>query len=286
MRRASWVAALSLVGVLGWSVSASATTIVTFTGVNGNDGTYYDQNLGAYVYAGIYTGTINGGPTVSFICDDFLSEIWGGDSWNANVSNVGSSLSAVKFLGGTGGVGGTWGTGGYHISNTDLKPGGAACPSGAGSGWPGCVSAAGLTQQDEYEMIDYLVNLMFIDGSNGHYANWASEAGAIWSIADGGWNSSSYTINNGGSHTAQYFVGQALAYEETNPTSFPKYSIYTPTAADQLVPCTGPNQSGCDGQEFWGPYQPTPEPTLAALLSVTFLGVGLLGKRVFGESRV
>lgn len=273
MRRASWVAVLSLVGVLGWSVSASATTLVTFTGVNGNDGTYYDPNLGASVYAGIYTGTIHGGPTVSFICDDFLSEIWTGDSWDANVTPSYSVGSNVKFLGGQS-------SGQYYILNPQLIPGGnPSYPL-----LPSLVTSA-LTQQEEYNMMGYLVGQMFTDASHGYYANWASEAGAIWSIADGGWTSPSYvTIPSGGTETAQQFVADALGHYN----DLSKFSIYTPIASlqDGLHNCTGPNQSQCDGQEFWGPYQPTPEPTLAVLLSVTFLGVGLLGKRVFGESRV
>jgi hypothetical protein len=222
MKRTSWVTVLSLVAVLGLSLSASATTLIKFTTIDSHDSTYDS------FYAGVYKGTINGKPA-DFICDDFLTEINYGQSWYAH-DNTNKPVSVgpdgVRYAPSGNGI--------YHITNPFLLSGGNPI----------------VTQQEEYNMIAWLVGQIFSDTNNADH-NWASLAGAIWSTADGAWNS-----------------------------NLPQYAVYTPFAA------TGCGQSGhpsCNGQEFWAPAQ---EPTVALLLGATFLGVGLMGKRVFGKSRV
>jgi hypothetical protein len=249
MKRTSWVTVLSLVAVLGLSLSASATTLIKFTTIDSHDSTYDS------FYAGVYKGTINGKPA-DFICDDFLTEINYGQSWYAH-DNTNKPVSVgpdgVRYAPSGNGI--------YHITNPFLLSGGNPI----------------VTQQEEYNMIAWLVGQIFSDTNNADH-NWASLAGAIWSTADGAWNNSSYTSNNGGSHSAAYYVG--LAFSHKDDSNLPQYAVYTPFAA------TGCGQSGhpsCNGQEFWAPAQ---EPTVALLLGATFLGVGLMGKRVFGKSRV
>lgn len=57
---------------------------MVFTGVNGaNNGVYYVSP---------YFGTMNG-QTVVLFCDDILNEVTFGQSWSANVTNLGTALS-------------------------------------------------------------------------------------------------------------------------------------------------------------------------------------------------
>ena len=58
-----------------------------FTGVNGaNDG---------YYYVSPYTGTMNGQNVVLF-CDDIKNDIYIGETWTANVTNLGAALSTLS----------------------------------------------------------------------------------------------------------------------------------------------------------------------------------------------
>jgi len=61
---------------------------MVFTGVNGvNDGQYYVSP---------YTGTMNGQSVVLF-CDDILNEVSYWQTWQANVTNLGTALNANNF---------------------------------------------------------------------------------------------------------------------------------------------------------------------------------------------
>jgi len=277
MRHRAFATIAIVAGLLGAAISASATStpVIQFNNINPNDGVYADA------YAGIYDGTVNGVQT-QFICDDFLNDITNGQSWyaNANTNNLSTNTEPVRYLGG---LTGQFDSGEYYMSNPNLAPGstmnGVTIPSGQGGG---------ITQQEEYNMISWLVSQMFADQNNGD-GNWASMAGAIWSIADDGWNngsggfSCSYLgncngdLNNGGTHSAQYYVGQALVFKDA--TNLPQYNIYTPFAGPN---CGQTGQPSCNGQEF---FAPASEPGLPILLSFTLLGCGLLGKRALATQR-
>ncbi len=60
---------------------------MVFTGVNGaNDGSYYVSP---------YTGTMNGQSVVLF-CDDLKNEVYIGETWSANVTNLSTALSTAN----------------------------------------------------------------------------------------------------------------------------------------------------------------------------------------------
>lgn len=244
----------SSVVLMGFTLPAFANAVIEFTGV-ANDGVYDG------FYAGVYQGTVNGN-SATFVCDDFLSEIYKNDQWTANVSSnnpVTTGSNGVRYLG--------TGSTKYYISNPNLSVG---------------VLGYSLSQQQEYNMISWLVEQIFSDPTN-HYRNWGSEAGAIWSIADGGWGTMygnscgtfncSYLGTNGDTSgiTAQGYVTLALGHR--NDTNLPGYNIYTPTPG--LSPCTEQNQPGyCNGQEFFGPKAAEPS-TVVLLTMVLLAGVAL-----------
>ena len=61
---------------------------MVFTGVNGaNDGHYYVSP---------YSGKMDGTPVVLF-CDDILNDVWVGEKWAANVTNLGAAISSNNF---------------------------------------------------------------------------------------------------------------------------------------------------------------------------------------------
>ena len=60
---------------------------MVFTGVNGaNDGSYYVSP---------YYGTMNGQSVVLF-CDDLNNQVYTGETWSANVTNLSSALTTVN----------------------------------------------------------------------------------------------------------------------------------------------------------------------------------------------
>jgi len=62
---------------------------MVFTGPNPagvNDGTYYVSP---------YYGTMNGA-TVTLFCDDVLHEVYSGEKWTANVTNLGTAITTVN----------------------------------------------------------------------------------------------------------------------------------------------------------------------------------------------
>jgi hypothetical protein len=67
---------------------ADGPVTMTFVGVNGaNDGQYYVSP---------YTGTMNG-QTVVLFCDDILNEVNFGQTWQANVTNLGTAVGTDNF---------------------------------------------------------------------------------------------------------------------------------------------------------------------------------------------
>jgi hypothetical protein len=82
---------LGLIG-LGLILACAAhadTAQMVFTGPNSagiNDGTYYVSP---------YSGTMNG-VTVTLFCDDVLHEVYSGEKWTANVTNLGTAISTLN----------------------------------------------------------------------------------------------------------------------------------------------------------------------------------------------
>jgi hypothetical protein len=65
---------------------------MTFTGVNGaNDGSYYVSP-----YYGVMSNGTSSQSVVLF-CDDFNNEVYFGETWKANVTNLGTALSTNDF---------------------------------------------------------------------------------------------------------------------------------------------------------------------------------------------
>jgi len=84
MTRRFPIVLLSLVAVLVLAMPALAQTAVIQFHTVGTVGVYNGY------YAGVYKGTvtINGQTTnANFICDDFLTDINNGQSWDANINN-------------------------------------------------------------------------------------------------------------------------------------------------------------------------------------------------------
>lgn len=83
---------LGLIG-LGLILACAAhadTAQMVFTGPNPagvNDGTYYVSP---------YFGTMNG-VTVTLFCDDVLHEVYSGEKWTANVTNLGAAIASSNF---------------------------------------------------------------------------------------------------------------------------------------------------------------------------------------------
>jgi len=248
--------------VLARPTFAQSTSLVIFNTVPSYEGVYDGY------YGGLYQGTVNGVAT-NFVCDDFLTDINYGQSWNAYNNN---SSSVGPGTGGTQGGGNTAGSPGtgvryaptalynddiYVISNPQLK-------------------GLGLTQQQEYNMIGWLVGQIFSDPTN-QQGHWGSLAGAIWSIADDGWNNGSGQFNssylsancpswapNCGT-TAQEYVQEALAHDN----SASNFAIYTPEGYCTSLGCIN---SANNGQEFWAQ---TPEPAAITLLAWGTLALAL-----------
>lgn len=92
LSRTMWILALLL--VLTPLAHADGTTTMQFTGVNGaNDGQYFVSP---------YTGTMNYGTshaqTVGLFCDDINNDVYIGEVWTANVTNLASgNLSNTRY---------------------------------------------------------------------------------------------------------------------------------------------------------------------------------------------
>lgn len=83
------VAALALIP---FAYADGSPVNMMFTGVNGaNDGVYYVSP---------YTGTVNG-QTVVLFCDDIKNDVYIGEKWTANVTNLGTALSTSNGLANT-----------------------------------------------------------------------------------------------------------------------------------------------------------------------------------------
>ena len=144
---------------------------MTFTGVNGaNDG---------YYYVSPYMGTMNGQNVVLF-CDDIKNDIYIGETWTANVTNLGTALSTSNGFAST-----RYGTGlpGSPVSNPSLA----------------YQEAAWLVSQFATNTND-LVSLQY----------------ALWDIMNPGSEPTSY----GDVSTWLYEAGLASNYSSINPYSF------------------------------------------------------------------
>ena len=232
MRRYVATIGASIVLMFGLATAAFANTVtITFQNINSHDDVY------ANAYAGIYEGKVNG-TSAQFVCDDFLREIHNGDSWSAYVNSnnpVTTGPTGVKFdL--------------TNISNPDLT-------NSVDPDFIGTVAS----QQEEYNMVAWLVDQIFDDPSNSS-KDWGAYAGAIWSLTDGAWNNASYTQAYGGGLTAYEALSEA--YSHRDDTDLEAFNVYTPDPLNA-------------GQEF---FSPAAEPATFVLLGLTVLAACLLGR--------
>ena len=83
------LATLALTCMLLVSTASAGTVQLTFQGAGGN------------VYGGVYAYpyyVTDGANTITVMCDDYATEVWGGLQWQANVNTVDlSDVSALKF---------------------------------------------------------------------------------------------------------------------------------------------------------------------------------------------
>ena len=269
MTRRFSVLLLSLAVALAVALPAFAqqTVVITFQSVVDTSAQYDGY------YAGEYQGTINGSSTkTNFICDDFLTDIVQPQSWQANVnSNQGlsndpagtpSTSDPVRYAPQKSLAFGTFPVGYYNIENPYLVPGTDKTLPGVGTG---------LTQQEEYNMIAYLVNLIF----TGPQSNWGHLSGAIWSIADCGWSAAGQSCNPSSAVSTAYdaatqaYVTQAFGERDTTQ---PTFTVYTPNGGS----CTGYANCEGNGQEFWAQNPvATPEPAAIVLLAWGTLALAL-----------
>jgi hypothetical protein len=183
--------------------SAHATTVtIKFTGPETVGGT--PVAYGGF-YVGIYKGTING-KSAQFVCDDFLSEISGGQSWSAIVGQTNLVSSTVKFNPPS-----------SFITNPLLIP-------------------YNLNLQELYNMITYLSEKIITD-PNPH-ADWGYESWAIWSTTDSAWS-----YHSGLYYTSQVkaYVQDALNHRDTFNGNLP---VYTPNPTNSGQEFVGASEAG------------------------------------------
>jgi hypothetical protein len=219
----------SAVLLLGLWSSAAAQSTITFGNASVFGGDPHDGYGGNYG-VGFYTGTVTtNGTTTSaiFICDDFLHSITQGQSWSATGSNS-SSIGSVRFDA-------------SQITNPDLVN-------------------AGITTQQEYNMIGYLVTqLLTAPSSQWQYISWA-----IWSITDGAWHANGCTSNCTETSWYQTYVQSWVMAALNNDNTTYSFTIWTPT--------------GSKGQEFFM----LPESTLLAELLLMGMFIAFTKRRVAG----
>ena len=88
MRSARLLGILAAVIFLAPLAKADGPVTMVFTGVNGvNDGQYYVSP---------YTGTMNG-QTVVLFCDDIINDVTFNQTWQANVTNLGTAINTDNF---------------------------------------------------------------------------------------------------------------------------------------------------------------------------------------------
>jgi hypothetical protein len=209
-------------------------------------------------YMSPYSGTVDGGPTQRFNCVDFFHDINVGDSWQANVINLGSAISNLSSL---------------------------ALTRNGESGQHPATAAGYLDVLKIYEAAAWLTaQVPAVASSNGsettaiQTAIWylASEYGPATStqpthnysqLTNQYWNGSSATgllVNNGITSTG-YWVDQARLFADNNTYNasyFGQFNILAPT--------------GGFGQEF---IYSTPEPATLTLMGTGLLTLGSLTYR-------
>jgi hypothetical protein len=190
MKTSSILLVLGLAVLLCFSAGAVAQSTIVFSNapVFGGDPAYGSFGVG------IYNGSVNG-VGAQFVCDDFLHDITGGDFWSAwqNSTNpVNGGLNDNRF-------------GPATITNPDL-------------------TGMGLTQQQEYNMIGYLVTQIL----TGPSTQWQYLSWAIWSITDGAWESKTVPGSEDNWYTTN--VAPLVAAALLNKNTLYNFTVWTPTA--------------------------------------------------------
>ncbi|MGA2428521.1 MAG: PEP-CTERM sorting domain-containing protein [Candidatus Acidiferrum sp.] len=175
LSRTMWI--LGLLLVLTPLAHADGTTTMLFTGVNGaNNGVYYVSP-----YTGIMNYGTSNAQTVGLFCDDINNDVYIGEVWTANVTNMASgNLSNTRYG-----------------STTD--------------GNPNYTNAANALQL--YEEAAWLVSQF---GS--HTSDYVSLQYALWDLMSPGAEPTSYSES--GVSVSQWLSLAAKDYGQINPANF------------------------------------------------------------------
>jgi hypothetical protein len=279
--------------VLGGSLALSATTqaqvdsvklvnpgnITTGSGVNGIDG-YAGGNYYVSPYVGLAgptSQTLANDPTVSLNCVDFFHDVTQGETWIANVTNLGAAAAA--------GAGAN-----ADLHNTRLAVDSIA--NGSSGRAAGSDAAAGVNILQLYEEEAFLTTQYANDGGNAAEANaiqtaiwWVAsgvagdpeQGGSVYVQGDGGVDpfteltNPSYDASN---LNTSYWITYAENNAPTNASYYNQFSILSETG----VTSTGQTSA----QEYIVQTTSTPEPGTLALFATGLLmmvGVGATRSR-------
>jgi hypothetical protein len=279
--------------VLGGSFALSATTqaqgvdsvklvnpgnITTGSGVNGIDG-YAGGNYYVSPYVGLAgptTQLLANDPTVSLNCVDFFHDVTQGETWIANVTNIGTAAAA--------GPGAN-----ADLSNTRLYSDSVA--NGSGGRAAGSDAGASINLLQVYEEEAFLTTQYANDGGNAAEANAIQTA--IWWVASG----IAGAPEQGGSVYVQGDAGVDPFTELTNPTydASNQNTSYWITYAENNAPTnasyynqfsilseTGITSTGMNNAQEYIVQTSTPEPGTLVLFAtglMMMVGVGATRSR-------
>ena len=152
--------------------------------------TFTSAPVSAYGFGvGLYYGTVDGVDAL-FVCDDFFTDIGGGQSWHANDGVTDPSSPTNMF-------------------------------TGAGAFLPFPISGTLTTQQD-YNMLGFLADKIFADPTDAG-GQWGVDSFAIWSLNDSA-AYTSYAQSQGIGGAVSSLLSSAYA-NKNNPTDL---TVYTP----------------------------------------------------------
>lgn len=166
--------------------------------------TFESAPISAYGFGvGLYNGTVNG-VNALFICDDFFTDISGGQTWNANAGITDPVSPTVLF-------------------------------TGADVTLPFPISGT-VTTQEDYNMIGYLADQIFAD-ANDSLGNWGIDNFALWSLND----SAAYAnaVSQGIGSNVESLLSAAYANRNT-PSDLIVYTPDPPCAGQEFLSTTAP----------------------------------------------
>jgi len=212
-------------------------------GTNGNV-------AGTDIGASPYTMSLNGGSSVVMDCDDFVNDIFSGEAWKVNATDL-STIGAESSINTT-----------VYYDNSPNTP------------------AEILQQQKDYIAAGYLAIQLNKGGLSP--AQITDDSLALWDLFNPGATSGPYvlanliTANDPGVADALSAARSAVLSSNGTLDGY-DVTIYTPTAPANLSVVSCPN-GGCrvSPQEFIGTTY-VPEPSTLAVLGFDFVGAGIVG---------